>query len=161
MTKKPSDQLRGAAFYEAGHVVVARFLGLRVDEIEIGMNGDDASGRAAVGSMLFCQCPNLAGSQLLLARYFTILSLTLGHAGPLSSDSYRYTNAPQCLRHSGGRCFLQPRSNLPRPWRRGFSLTLTAQATGTRKAASRGYRLPPSQPLARDWGAKTNSISRA
>jgi hypothetical protein len=38
---RPSDQLRGAA-----HVVVARFLGLHVREVEIGMDGDDASGRA-------------------------------------------------------------------------------------------------------------------
>jgi len=34
MKEKPSDQLRGAAFHEAGHVVVARFLGLQVGEIE-------------------------------------------------------------------------------------------------------------------------------
>jgi len=33
----------------AGHVVVARFLGLHVGEIEIGMNGDDASCRAEIG----------------------------------------------------------------------------------------------------------------
>ena len=46
--EQPSDQLRGAAFHEAGHVVVARFLGLRVSEVEIGMNGDDASGRAEI-----------------------------------------------------------------------------------------------------------------
>src|SRR5262249_49022499 len=44
-----SDQLRGAAFHEAGHVVVARFLGLPIGEIEIGMNGDDASGEAVIG----------------------------------------------------------------------------------------------------------------
>jgi hypothetical protein len=41
--------LRGAAFHEAGHVVVARFLGLHVREVEIGMGGDDASGRAEIG----------------------------------------------------------------------------------------------------------------
>ena len=41
---RPSDQLRGAA-----HVVVARFLGLHVGEVEIGMDGDDASGRAEIG----------------------------------------------------------------------------------------------------------------
>jgi hypothetical protein len=46
---RPSDQLRGAAFHEAGHVVVARFLGLHVREVEIGMDGDDASGRAEIG----------------------------------------------------------------------------------------------------------------
>ena len=50
MKEKPSEQLRGAAFHEAGHVVVARFLGLHVGEIEIGMNGDDASGRAEISS---------------------------------------------------------------------------------------------------------------
>jgi hypothetical protein len=48
-TVKPSDELLGAAFHEAGHVVVAKFLGLHVSEVEIGMGGDDASGRAKIG----------------------------------------------------------------------------------------------------------------
>ena len=46
---EPSDDLRGAAFHEAGHVIVAGYLGLSVGEIEIGMGGDDASGRAEIG----------------------------------------------------------------------------------------------------------------
>jgi hypothetical protein len=45
----PGADLRGAAFHEAGHVVVAVHFGLPVREIEIGMNGDDASGRAEIG----------------------------------------------------------------------------------------------------------------
>jgi len=41
------DNLRDAAFHEAGHVVVARFLGLTVREVEIG---EDGSGRANISS---------------------------------------------------------------------------------------------------------------
>ena len=42
-----NDSLRGAAFHEAGHVVVARFFGLTVGRIEIG---DDGSGKAQIAS---------------------------------------------------------------------------------------------------------------
>ncbi len=42
-----NDVLRGAAFNEAGHVVVARFFGLTVGKIEIG---DDGSGKAQIDS---------------------------------------------------------------------------------------------------------------
>ena len=41
------DNLRDAAYHEAGHVVVARFLGLSVREVEIG---EDGSGRANISS---------------------------------------------------------------------------------------------------------------
>ena len=41
------DNLRDAAYHEAGHVVVARFLGLTVREVEIG---EDGSGRANISS---------------------------------------------------------------------------------------------------------------
>ena len=41
------DNLRDAAFHEAGHVVVARFLGLTVREVEIR---EDGSGRANISS---------------------------------------------------------------------------------------------------------------
>src|SRR5262245_30437261 len=41
------DNLRDAAYHEAGHVVVARFLGLTIREIEIEENG---SGRADISS---------------------------------------------------------------------------------------------------------------
>ena len=41
------DNLRDAAYHEAGHVVVARFLGLKVTEVEIG---EDGSGRANISS---------------------------------------------------------------------------------------------------------------
>jgi hypothetical protein len=45
-----SDQDRqGAAYHEAGHVVVAWALGLPVGEITIGMNGDDAAGLSEIG----------------------------------------------------------------------------------------------------------------
>src|SRR5262245_37816896 len=40
------DNLRDAAYHEAGHVVVARFLGLTVREVEIE---EDGSGRANIG----------------------------------------------------------------------------------------------------------------
>src|SRR5262245_3324698 len=40
---------RGAAFHEAGHVVVAWALGLSVRNIEIGTEGDDAAGHAQIG----------------------------------------------------------------------------------------------------------------
>ena len=40
------DLLRGAAFHEAGHVVVAKHLGLPIGEIEIGIDG---SGKADIG----------------------------------------------------------------------------------------------------------------
>ena len=42
-----NEALRGAAFHEAGHVVVARALGLTVGTIEIG---EDGSGKAEISS---------------------------------------------------------------------------------------------------------------
>src|SRR5262245_38362339 len=39
------DNLRDAAYHEAGHVVVARFLGLTIREVEIA---EDGSGRADI-----------------------------------------------------------------------------------------------------------------
>ena len=42
---KTNDKLRGAAFHEAGHVIVAKEFGLPVGEIAIGIDGDDAKGR--------------------------------------------------------------------------------------------------------------------
>ncbi len=42
-----NDALRGAAFHEAGHVVVARAFGLTVEKIEIG---GDGSGKATISS---------------------------------------------------------------------------------------------------------------
>ena len=42
-----NDDLRGAAYHEAGHVVVARFLGLTIGKIEIE---EDGSGRADTSS---------------------------------------------------------------------------------------------------------------
>ena len=46
---KTNDRLRGPAFHEAGHVIVARELGLPVGEIAIGINGDKAKGRTDIG----------------------------------------------------------------------------------------------------------------
>ena len=45
MNKKSDDLLRGAAFHEAGHVVVAMNLGLAVGEVEIS---DDGRGRSQI-----------------------------------------------------------------------------------------------------------------
>ena len=47
------DALRGAAFHEAGHVIVARKLGLQVGEIEIS---DDGSGHAQISSADHLPC---------------------------------------------------------------------------------------------------------
>ena len=41
------ENLRDAAYHEAGHMVVAQFLGLTVREVEIE---EDGSGRADIGS---------------------------------------------------------------------------------------------------------------
>jgi len=46
-SKSESDQ-RGAAFHEAGHIVVAWSLGLAVGGAEIAIGGDDAKGTAEV-----------------------------------------------------------------------------------------------------------------
>jgi hypothetical protein len=40
---------RGAAYHEAGHIVVAWALGVEVGAAAIGINGDDAKGTAAIG----------------------------------------------------------------------------------------------------------------
>ena len=47
---KNNDKLRGAAFHEAGHVIVAREFGLPIGEIAIGIDGDEAKGRTDIGS---------------------------------------------------------------------------------------------------------------
>jgi hypothetical protein len=47
---KTNDKLRGAAFHEAGHVIVAREFGLPVGEIAIGIDGEEAKGRTDIGS---------------------------------------------------------------------------------------------------------------
>jgi hypothetical protein len=47
---KTNDKLRGAAFHEAGHVIVAREFGLPIGEIAIGIDGDEAKGRTDIGS---------------------------------------------------------------------------------------------------------------
>src|SRR5262249_14111988 len=41
---------RGAAYHEAGHIVVAWALGVDVGAAAIGIDGDDAKGAAAIGS---------------------------------------------------------------------------------------------------------------
>jgi len=46
-TQTTCDNLRDAAYHEAGHVVVARFLGLTIGKIEIE---EDGSGRADISS---------------------------------------------------------------------------------------------------------------
>ena len=47
---KTNDKLRGAAFHEAGHAIVAREFGLPVGEIAIGIDGDEAKGSTDIGS---------------------------------------------------------------------------------------------------------------
>src|SRR5262249_13031115 len=42
------EDRRGAAYHEAGHIVVAWALGLRVGAAAIGINGDDAEGEADI-----------------------------------------------------------------------------------------------------------------
>ncbi|MCG2642441.1 MULTISPECIES: hypothetical protein [Bradyrhizobium] len=46
-SQRDRDQ-RGAAFHEAGHIVVAWSLGLAVGDAEIAIGGDDAKGTAEV-----------------------------------------------------------------------------------------------------------------
>jgi hypothetical protein len=46
---KTNDMLRGAAFHEAGHVIVAREFGLPIGEIAIGVDGDEAKARTDIG----------------------------------------------------------------------------------------------------------------
>lgn len=47
--RKPrNDELRGVAFHEAGHAVVARFYGLTVGEIAIGIGDSNANGRTRI-----------------------------------------------------------------------------------------------------------------
>ena len=45
-----NNQLSGAAFHEAGHAIVARFFGLGIGAIEIGIDGDDAKGKTDISS---------------------------------------------------------------------------------------------------------------
>jgi hypothetical protein len=42
------EDRRGAAYHEAGHIVVAWALGLRVGAAAIGIDGDDAKGTADI-----------------------------------------------------------------------------------------------------------------
>jgi butyrate kinase len=44
------EDRRGAAYHEAGHVVVAWSLGVEVGAAAIGINGDDAKGASEIGS---------------------------------------------------------------------------------------------------------------
>jgi hypothetical protein len=77
-------KLRGAAFHEAGHVIVARELGLPVGEIAVGIDGDHAKGRTDISSAhhlpvidqiaRFCLAQGkmaVAGSQLPLQSCMT------------------------------------------------------------------------------------------
>jgi ATP-dependent Zn protease len=43
------EDRRGAAYHEAGHIVVAWALGVDVGAAAIGINGDDAKGAAGIG----------------------------------------------------------------------------------------------------------------
>src|SRR6476619_7298761 len=43
------EDRRGAAYHEAGHIVVAWALGVDVGAAAIGINGDDAKGAADIG----------------------------------------------------------------------------------------------------------------
>ncbi|MFK4486906.1 hypothetical protein [Bradyrhizobium sp. USDA 336] len=47
---KPERDQRGAAFHEAGHIVVAWCLGLTVGGAQIAIGGDDAKGSAEIQS---------------------------------------------------------------------------------------------------------------
>ena len=44
-----NESLRGAAFHEAGHAIVAREFGLPIGEIAVGIDGDEAKGRTDIG----------------------------------------------------------------------------------------------------------------
>ena len=44
------EERRGAAYHEAGHIVVAWSLGVEVGGAAIGVNGDDAKGTSEIGS---------------------------------------------------------------------------------------------------------------
>jgi hypothetical protein len=44
------EDRRGAAYHEAGHIVVAWALGVEVGQAAIGINGDDAKGMSEIGS---------------------------------------------------------------------------------------------------------------
>src|SRR5690349_14657733 len=45
-----TEDRRGAAYHEAGHIVVAWALGVEVGGAAIGINGDDAKGASEIGS---------------------------------------------------------------------------------------------------------------
>jgi hypothetical protein len=42
------EDRRGAAIHEAGHAIVAFALGLAVEEIAIGISGDDSAGQSTI-----------------------------------------------------------------------------------------------------------------
>ena len=48
MSDESARDQRGAAFHEAGHVVVAAAFGLEVGRVEIAIHGDDAKGEADI-----------------------------------------------------------------------------------------------------------------
>ena len=98
------DNLRDAAFHEAGHVVVARFLGLTVREVEIG---EDGSGRtnissaerlplvdqiavcvAGIEAQEFFNCP--VHDHAALGDYLKVRELM---AGLSNAESYEYRRA--------------------------------------------------------------------
>ena len=55
---KANDNLRGAAFHEAGHVVVAREFGLSVGEIAIDIDGGGhRTGGTISARLITCQSP--------------------------------------------------------------------------------------------------------
>jgi ATP-dependent Zn protease len=50
LSRMTDGDRRGAAYHEAGHVVVAWSLGLPVGNIAISINGDDAAGKSDIGT---------------------------------------------------------------------------------------------------------------
>jgi len=77
------EDRRGAAYHEAGHIVVAWALGLKVGATAIGINGDDSAGCSEIED----------GKPLPLVDNIAVCAAGLESQSVFSAPTHRYAGA--------------------------------------------------------------------